>query len=92
MQKRHWDSDMKKKDVTFTIGLTILMGVIWAVGELVMGLWLAVVPSAHIFWFALIVIITLGVSVWHSMIEDNSDLEDPKRAKYERKVNKRKQN
>ena len=42
MQKRHWDSDMKKKDVTFTIGLTILMGVIWAVGELVMGLWLAV--------------------------------------------------
>ncbi len=92
MQKRHWDSDMKKKDVTFTIGLTILMGVIWAVGELVMGLWLAVVPSAHIFWFALIVIITLGVSVWHSMIEDNSDLEDPKRAKYERKVNKRKKN
>lgn len=92
MQKRHWDSDMKKKDVTFTIGLTILMGVIWAVGELVMGLWLAVVPSAHIFWFALIVIITLGISVWHSMIEDNSDLEDPKRAKYERKVNKRKKN
>ena len=92
MQKRHWDSDMKKKDVTFTIGLTILMGVIWAVGELVMGLWLAVVPSAHIFWFALIVIVTLGVSVWHSMIEDNSDLEDPKRAKYERKVNKRKKN
>ena len=92
MQKRHWDSDMKKKDVTFTIGLTILMGVIWAVGELIMGLWLAVVPSAHIFWFALIVIITLGISVWHSMIEDNSDLEDPKRAKYERKVNKRKKN
>ena len=92
MQKRHWDSDMKKKDVTFTIGLTILMGVIWAVGELVMGLWLAVVPSAHIFWFALIVIITLGVSVWHSMIEDNSDHEDPKRAKYERKVNKREKN
>ncbi|WP_303804650.1 hypothetical protein [Ruminococcus flavefaciens] len=83
---------MNKKDVTFTIGLTILMGVIWAVGELVMGLWLAVVPSAHIFWFALIVIITLGISVWHSMIEDNSDLEDPKRAKYERKVNKRKKN
>ena len=91
---------MKKKDVTFTIGLTILMGVIWGLGELVMGLWgelvmglwLAVVPSAHIFWFALIVIITLGVSVWHSMIEDNSDLEDPRRAKYERKVNKRKKN
>ena len=90
MQKRHWDSDMKKKDVVFTIGLTILMGVLWAIGELIMGLWLAVIPSAHIFWFAFIVIVTLGISVWHSMIEDKSDLEDPKRAKYERKVSKRK--
>lgn len=81
---------MKKKDITFIIGLTILMGVIWAMGELVMGLWIAVVPSAHIFWFALIVVITLGISIWHSMIEDSSDLEDPKRAKYERKVSKRK--
>ena len=89
MLKRHWDSDMKKKDVVFTIGLTILMGVIWAIGELIMGLWLAVIPSAHIFWFAIIVVITLGISVWHSLIEDGSDLEDPKRAKYERKVNKR---
>ena len=81
---------MKKKDVTFTIGLTILMGVIWGIGELIMGLWLAVIPSAHIFWFALIVIITLGISVWHSMIEDKSDTKDPKQAKYERKVGKRK--
>ncbi|WP_303838665.1 hypothetical protein [Ruminococcus flavefaciens] len=81
---------MKKKDVVFTIGLTILMGVMWAIGELIMGLWLAVIPSAHIFWFAIIVVITLGISVWHSLIEDGSDLEDPKRAKYERKVNKRK--
>ena len=81
---------MKKKDVVFTIGLTILMGVLWAIGELIMGLWLAVIPSAHIFWFAFIVIVTLGISVWHSMIEDKSDLEDPKRAKYERKVSKRK--
>ena len=83
---------MKKKDVTFTIGLTILMGVIWGLGELVMGLWIAVVPSAHIFWFALIVIVTLGISVRHSMIEDDSELEDPRRAKYERKVNKKKKN
>ena len=81
---------MKKKDLVFTIGLTILMGVIWVIGELIMGLWLAVIPSAHIFWFAFIVIVTLGISVWHSMIEDSSDLEDPKHAKYERKVNKRK--
>jgi hypothetical protein len=54
-----------------------------------MGLWVAVIPRAHIFWFAIIVAVTLIVSVWHSMLEDKSDLEDPKRAKYERKVNKR---
>ena len=92
MRKRHWGCDMKKKDITFTIGLTLLMGVIWALGELVMGLWIAVIPSAHIFWFAFIVVVTLGVNIWHSMIEDRSGLEDPKRTKYERKVNKRKKN
>ena len=80
---------MKKKDVTFTIGLAVLMGVIWCIGELVMGLWIAVVPKTHIFWFAFIVIVTLAVSIWHSMIEDKSDLEDHKRAKYERKTKKR---
>lgn len=83
---------MKKKDVIFIMGLSLLMGVIWIIGELVMGLWIAVVPKAHIVWFALIVVITLVISVWHSMIEDESDLEDPKRVKYERKVNKRKKN
>jgi len=92
LQKRHWGSDMKKKDITFIIGLSIFMGVIWVVGEIIMGLWLAVKPGTHIIWFAVVVVITLGVSVWHSMINDNSDLEDPKRAKYERKVNKRKKN
>ena len=81
---------MKKKDITFTIGLTILMGVIWALGELVMGLWVAVIPKAHIFWLVGIIVVTLAISVWHSMIEDESDLEDPKRAKYQRKTQKRK--
>ncbi len=83
---------MKKKDIMFIIGLSILMGVVWILGEIVMGLWIAVVPKAHIFWFVLIVVLTLVISVWHSMIEDESDLEDPKRVKYERKVNKRKKN
>lgn len=83
---------MKKKDVMFIMGLSILMGVIWIVGELVMGLWIAVVPKAHVVWFVLIVCLTLVISVWHSMLEDESDLEDPKRVKYERKVNKRKKN
>lgn len=83
---------MKKKDVMFIMGLSIFMGVLWVVGELVMGLWIAVIPKAHIVWFALIVILTLVISIWHAMIEDQSDLEDPKRVKYERKVNKRKKN
>jgi len=81
---------MKKKDITFIIGLTILMGVTWIIGELVMGLWIAVMPRTHIIWFAAIVVITLAISIWHSFIEDKSDFEDPKRAKYERKVKKRK--
>ncbi|MBQ8960568.1 MAG: hypothetical protein IJ071_05040 [Ruminococcus sp.] len=81
---------MNKKDLTFTIGLTILMGVIWITGELVMGLWIAVVPRAHLFWLIGIVAVTLVISVWHSMKEDESDRQDPKRAKYDRKAGKRK--
>lgn len=80
---------MSKKDLKFTIALSILMGMIWIVGELVMGLWIAVVPKAHLWWLIGIVVVTLTISVWHSMIEDNSDLEDPKRAKYMRKTQKR---
>ncbi|WP_296615469.1 hypothetical protein [Ruminococcus sp.] len=91
MQKRHWVSDMKKKDISFILGLSILMGIIWVVGEIIMGLWLAVRPGApHIIWCVAVVAVTLAISVWHSMIEDTSELEDPKRDKYERKVNKRK--
>lgn len=81
---------MKKKDFIFTIGLCLLMAVIWVAGELVMGLWIAVKPSAHIFWMAGIVVVTLAVNIWHMFKEDNSDFTDPKRAKYERKVQKRK--
>ena len=80
---------MSKKDVTFIIGLTILMGIIWIVGELVMGLWVAVMPKTHLWWTIGIVAFTLIVSVWHSMKEDESDLTDPKKAKYKRKVEKR---
>lgn len=80
---------MSKKDLKFTIALSVLMGMIWIVGELVMGLWIAVVPKAHLWWLVGIVVVTLTISVWHSMIEDNSDLEDPKRAKYLRKTQKR---
>lgn len=80
---------MSKKDLKFTIALSVLMGMIWIVGELVMGLWIAVVPKAHLWWLIGIVVVTLTISVWHSMIEDNSDLEDPKRAKYLRKTQKR---
>lgn len=81
---------MSKKDVVFTIGLTILMGVIWIVGELIMGLWIAVIPKAHILWTSLIIILTLVISVWHSFKNDESGIKDPKREKYERKTSKRK--
>lgn len=81
---------MSKKDLIFTLGLTLLMGVIWIVGELIMGLWIAVIPSAHIFWLAGIVVVTLAVNIWHSMKEDESDRTDPKKAKYDRKIQKKK--
>lgn len=81
---------MKKKDIIFTLGLTIFMGILWMIGELVMGLWIAVIPVTHIFWFAGIVLVTLIVSVCHSMKEDESDRKDPKQEKYDRKVKKRK--
>ncbi|MDE6784527.1 MAG: hypothetical protein K2J26_04040 [Ruminococcus sp.] len=81
---------MSKKDLIFTLGLTLLMGVIWVVGELVMGLWIAVIPSAHIFWLAGIVVVTLAISIWHSMKEDESDRTDPKKAKYDKKIQKKK--
>ncbi|MDE6774718.1 MAG: hypothetical protein K2J37_00185 [Ruminococcus sp.] len=81
---------MSKKALIFTLGLTLLMGVIWVVGELVMGLWIAVIPSAHIFWLAGIVVVTLAISIWHSMKEDESDRTDPKKAKYDKKIQKKK--
>lgn len=81
---------MKKKDLIFTIGLTLLMGVIWMLGELVMGLWVAVIPSAHIFWIVGIVLATLIINVWHTFKEDESGAEDAKKSKYERKTAKRK--
>lgn len=81
---------MKKKDLIFTLGLTIFMGVLWVVGMLVMGLWIPVRPKAYIWWFAGIVTVTLVINIWHSLKEDQSDLKDPKREKYQRKVNKRK--
>ena len=41
---------MKKKDIIFIIGLSIFMGVMWIAGELVMGLWIAVVPVVRLIW------------------------------------------
>ncbi len=81
---------MKKKDLIFTVGLCLLMSIIWISGELVMGLWIAVVPSAHKFWLIGIVAVTLVINVWHFMKEDESDRTDPKRAKYEKKTKKKK--
>lgn len=81
---------MKKKDLIFTLGLTLLTGVLWIAGEVVMGLWIAAPPIVHILWMVGIVAATLVISVWHSMLKDESDRVDPKLEKYERKTKKRK--
>ncbi|MBR2284050.1 MAG: hypothetical protein IJ874_06485 [Ruminococcus sp.] len=80
---------MSKKDAAFTLGLSILMGVLWVAGEVVMGVWFAVPRAGHIFWFCLIVGVTLIASVWHAMVVDDSDRKDPKREKYEKKTRKK---
>lgn len=82
---------MTKKDAFFTFGLTIMMGVLWALGEVVMGLWYPVNAKGHIFWFALIVVATLVVSVWHSLLNDESARRSPQEEKYERKMKKKQQ-
>ena len=79
---------MSKKDVFFTVGLALLMGVIWGLGELVTGMWIAVPSYFHIVWFAAIVVIALVVSTWHAMKEDKSQRMDPKVQKYEKKMKK----
>lgn len=81
---------MKKKDFIFIFGLTLLMGIVWIVGELVMGLWLPVLPWVYIAWRIGIVAVTLIISVWHAFIEDESGKKDPRTEKYERKIQKRK--
>lgn len=80
---------MSKKDLMFIFGLSLLMGVIWVVGEVVMGLWIPVSIGGHIAFFVAVVALTLIISVWHSLKNDESDLKDPKRAKYERKTKKK---
>ncbi len=80
---------MTKKDAFFTFGLTIMMGVLWVLGEVFMGLWYPVNAKGHIFWFALIVVVTLAVSVWHSMLSDESARRSPREEKYERKTKKK---
>lgn len=74
---------MKKNDFTFIIGLTLLAGVIWIVGELVMGMWIAVYWWVPIVWRILIVVGTLSVSVWHSFKydEDLKNYNDDKKHK-----------
>ncbi len=81
---------MTKKDAMFTFGISVLMGVIWVAGEVIMGLWLPIHTKGHIFWFALIVGLTLIISVWHAVITDESMRTDPKREKYEKKTRRRK--
>lgn len=74
---------MKKNDFTFIIGLTLLASIIWVVGELVMGMWIAVYWWVPVVWRILVVVGTLSVSVWHSFKydEDFKDSDDEKHKK-----------
>lgn len=67
---------MKKHDFTFIIGLTLLAGVIWVIGEIIMGMWVAVYWWVPFVWRVLVVVGTLAVSVWHSFKYDE-DLKNP---------------
>ena len=66
------------------------MGIIWVVGEVVNGPMDSGSSEGHVFWTCGNSILTVFISVWHSMIEDESDRTDPKKAKYYRKTEKRK--
>ena len=81
---------MKKKDIIFIIGLSIFMGVLWIAGELVMGLWIAVVPDVRLIWRIGIVAAALIISLWHAMLEDQPEKKSAKELKYERKTQKKK--
>lgn len=70
----------------------MLMGILWVVGEVVMGLWVAVKPSVHIFWFVGVVGATLAINIWHMFKNDKADSENPKISKYKRKAEKRIEN
>lgn len=74
---------MKKNDFTFIIGLTLLAGIIWVVGELVMGMWIAVYWWVPVVWRILIVVGTLSVSVWHSFKYDD-DFNDSDNKKHKK--------
>ena len=81
---------MNKKDLVFIFGLTLFMGVLWAVGEVITGIWIEVPSKFHIIWLVVIVAVTLVISVWHSVIEDESGLKDPKQERIEKLKKKRK--
>lgn len=81
---------MKKKDIIFIIGLSIFMGVLWIAGELVMGLWIAVVPVVRLIWRIGIVAVALIISLWQAMLEDQPEKKSAKELKYERKTQKKK--
>lgn len=63
---------MKKHDINFIIGLTIIAAVVWIAGELIMGIWIAVYNWVLIVWRILIIVGTLAVSVWHSFKYDEN--------------------
>ncbi|MCI1268701.1 MAG: hypothetical protein LKG21_02200 [Ruminococcus sp.] len=66
---------MKKKDLTFIIGISILAAVIWIVGELIM-MKLHFPRHFYIIWRVFIVTATCAVSVRHAFSEEIQEKSD----------------
>ena len=75
---------MKKKDLTFILGLTLLAAIIWIIVELIM-IKLQFPRHFYIIWRVLVVVVTCIISVWHGFNEEIQARQN----KYKRKKSKK---
>ena len=78
---------MKKKDITFILGLTLLAAIIWIIVELIM-IKLQFPRHFYIIWRVLVVVVTCIISVWHGFKEDDGEIQ-ARQNKYKRKKSKK---
>lgn len=78
---------MKKKDLTFILGLTLFAAIIWIIVELIM-IKLQFPRHFYIIWRVLVVVVTCIISVWHGFKEDDEEIQ-ARQNKYKRKKSKK---